>query len=138
MTIGNPAFCLALYLTGVHFRGKLHHLGQVGEQKNQVSTNQNSKSNWCQIVRGTICKTVFTEQIWYLNCGSHNVKVGWDRIILFYHLELRYFTRCLPDMICKVKNFLELYVQCSAKKLLQMCHMLYGISPPIITNLSKG
>ena len=32
--IGNPVFCLALYLTGVHFRGELQHIrGQVGEQK---------------------------------------------------------------------------------------------------------
>ena len=29
--IGNPAFCLALYLTGVHFRGELQHVGDVSE-----------------------------------------------------------------------------------------------------------
>ena len=33
VTIGNPAFCLALHLTGVHFRGKLQHAGDVSEQK---------------------------------------------------------------------------------------------------------
>ena len=33
MTIGDPAFCLALYLTGVHFQGELQHDGHVGEQK---------------------------------------------------------------------------------------------------------
>ena len=33
VAIGNPAFCHALYLTGVHFRGKLQHFGHVGEQK---------------------------------------------------------------------------------------------------------
>ena len=33
MTIGNPASCLALYLTGVHFRGELQHVGHVGGQK---------------------------------------------------------------------------------------------------------
>ena len=33
MTIGNPAFRLALYLTGVHLRGELHHIGDVSEQK---------------------------------------------------------------------------------------------------------
>ena len=33
MTIGNPAFCLALCLTGVHFRGELQHVGDVSEQK---------------------------------------------------------------------------------------------------------
>ena len=32
-TIGSLAFRLALYLTGVHFRGELHHGGHVGEQK---------------------------------------------------------------------------------------------------------
>ena len=32
-TIENPAFCLALYLTGVHFRGELQDEGHVGEQK---------------------------------------------------------------------------------------------------------
>ena len=31
--IGNPAFCLFLYLTGVDFRGELQHVGDVSEQK---------------------------------------------------------------------------------------------------------
>ena len=33
MIIGNPAFCLFLYLTGVHFRGELQHDGDVSECK---------------------------------------------------------------------------------------------------------
>ena len=33
MTIGNPAFCLALYLIGVHCRGDLQHVGDVSEQR---------------------------------------------------------------------------------------------------------
>ena len=33
MIIGNPAFPLFLYLTGVHFRGELQHFGEVCEQK---------------------------------------------------------------------------------------------------------
>ena len=33
VTVRNPAFCLALYLTGVLFRGKLQHVGDVSEQK---------------------------------------------------------------------------------------------------------
>ena len=42
VTIGNPAFCITLYLTGVHFRGenvrqKLQHVGHVGQQKMKVS-----------------------------------------------------------------------------------------------------
>ena len=33
MIIGNPAFSLFLYLTGVHFRGELQHVGDVSESK---------------------------------------------------------------------------------------------------------
>ena len=35
MTIGNSALCFFLYLTGVHFRGKLQHGGDVIQQKNK-------------------------------------------------------------------------------------------------------
>ena len=34
--IGNPAFCLFLYLTGVHFQGELQQVGDVIEQKIKV------------------------------------------------------------------------------------------------------
>ena len=33
VTIGNPAFCLASYLTGAHFQGELQHIGHVGERE---------------------------------------------------------------------------------------------------------
>ena len=33
VTIENSTFCLAFYLTGVHFRGESQHVGHVGEQK---------------------------------------------------------------------------------------------------------
>ena len=33
MTIGNTAFCLVLYLTGVHFLGELQYCGHVDEKK---------------------------------------------------------------------------------------------------------
>ena len=54
VTTADSAFCLTLYLTGVHFRGELQHVGQVSEQKNQMPTNQNSRNRWCQIVRRAI------------------------------------------------------------------------------------
>ena len=38
MTIGYSTFCFAFYLTGVHFRGKLQHVGHVGEQKIKCQT----------------------------------------------------------------------------------------------------
>ena len=33
VTIGNPAFCLFIYLTGVNFRGELRQGGDVNKQK---------------------------------------------------------------------------------------------------------
>ena len=33
VTIGNPVFCLTLYLTGILFRGELQHVGDVSQQK---------------------------------------------------------------------------------------------------------
>ena len=33
MTIGNPAFCLFVYLIGIHLRGELQHVRDVSEQK---------------------------------------------------------------------------------------------------------
>ena len=38
VTIGNPAFCLFFYLSGVHFRGKLQHVGDVSQQKIKCQT----------------------------------------------------------------------------------------------------
>ena len=33
VTIGSPAFCLFIYLDGVHFRGELQHVGDVSQYK---------------------------------------------------------------------------------------------------------
>ena len=38
--IGNPAFCLALHLTGVHFRGELQHVAIASEQKIKCRPNR--------------------------------------------------------------------------------------------------
>ena len=38
VTIGNHAFCLTLYLTGIQLRGELLHTGHVGEQKTKCRT----------------------------------------------------------------------------------------------------
>ena len=40
VTIGNPVFCLFLFLTSVHFRGELQYVGDVSEQKNEELTNK--------------------------------------------------------------------------------------------------
>ena len=52
VTIAHPAFCLFLYLTGVQFRGKLQHGGDVSRQKiskKSVSTKQNLRNRRCLI-----------------------------------------------------------------------------------------
>ena len=43
MTIGNQAFCLALCLTGVYFRGKLQHVGDVMSKKSNVNQSELEK-----------------------------------------------------------------------------------------------
>ena len=69
MTTGNPAFCLFLYLNGVHFRSKLQHTGDVSEQKIKCSIRSQDiggvggrgggggggGGGGCQIVKQTIC-----------------------------------------------------------------------------------
>ena len=59
--IGKRGFYLALYLTGVHFRGEWQHVGTGYHQwaKNLVSTKQNSENRGFQIVR----RAIWTEQI---------------------------------------------------------------------------
>ena len=65
MTIGNPAFCLAIHLTGVHFRGELQHVWWRQWANSQVLTNQNSSNRWCQVVRRTICLLA----VWKFSCN---------------------------------------------------------------------
>ena len=38
MRITDPAFCLFLYLTGVHFQGELQHGGESSQQKIKCQT----------------------------------------------------------------------------------------------------
>ena len=43
LIIGNSAFYLALYLTGVHFRGELQQVSTVSEQKLNCRPNRTRK-----------------------------------------------------------------------------------------------
>ena len=63
VTNGNPAFYLSLYLTGVHFRGELQHVGDVSEKsrerikwkiKRRPIKTRESDTRY-QIARRTIC-----------------------------------------------------------------------------------
>ena len=51
MTVGNPVFCHLMYLTAVHFRGDLQHVGDVIEQKSTVDQSELEK------YRVSDCKT---------------------------------------------------------------------------------
>ena len=55
VTIGNPAFCLTFYLTGVFFLKRVTARWSRRWAKSQLSTIQNLRNSWCQIVRRTIC-----------------------------------------------------------------------------------
>lgn len=44
VTIENPAFCLTLYLTGVHFRGGLQNVGHALSKKSSVNQSKLEKS----------------------------------------------------------------------------------------------
>ena len=43
VTIWNPALCLFLYLTGVHFRGELQRVGDVVSKKSSVDQSEFEK-----------------------------------------------------------------------------------------------
>ena len=64
--------CAGVQITGVHSRGELQHAGDVSKEKNQVSTNQNSRNRWCQIVGGIIC--------WL-------IRIGWRPSTIFIKME---------------------------------------------------
>ena len=62
MTIGNPAFCLFLYLTGVHFRGELQHGGDVSQQKiycQPIRTREIGGATLSDLLYGYTGKTEF-------------------------------------------------------------------------------
>ena len=71
MTIGNPAFCVALYLTGVHFRGELQHAGDVSEQKfkcRPIRTREIGGVRLSEALYGkSVTKKIFARHIYYVN-----------------------------------------------------------------------
>ena len=61
VTIGNPAFCLALYLNGVHFRDELQYVGHVGKLKIK-----------CQSVKTREIAVVRLQDELYVTVGTNN------------------------------------------------------------------
>ena len=123
MTIGNPVFCLALYLTDVHFRGELQHVGYGGEQKNQVLTNQNSRNSWCQIVRGTICYR--TPPVAASECRRRDINDG-----IFYNEKEK------KSSIAKkvIREIFLLYHSLSF--VVTRCHSLPLVVPLVVTRFT--
>ena len=63
MTIGSPAFCLAIYLTGVHFRGELQYVGGVSNEKIKCQT----------IKTRVICGVRLLEELYADFCAREHV-----------------------------------------------------------------
>ena len=85
MTIGNPDFCLALYSTGVHFRGELQHVGEVSAQEGglfmRVVTIFMNDLSWYQQQFNTLkgfeicnCFLLISKQPFMLRIFIHCVK----------------------------------------------------------------
>ena len=70
VTIGNPAFFLLLYLTGVHFRGEWQYVGDVSDQKSSVDKSELEK----QVVSDCIQYTVLEIQFWSVKCTTVTVR----------------------------------------------------------------
>ena len=88
VTIGNPASCLALYLTGVHFQGKLQHVGHGGEQKIKfISSVHQQRKKWlekysCCITRCHSLSLVFIRCHWYHSL-YHSLSLDLPLVYLF-------------------------------------------------------
>ena len=62
MAVGNPALCLTLYLTGVHFRGELQHVGHGDEQKIKYSPIRTREIAGVRLQE----EPYVTEHLWWL------------------------------------------------------------------------
>ena len=56
MTTGNPVFCFALYLTSIHFRGELQHVGDTSEQKFKCRPIKTREIGGVRLSEGSVCK----------------------------------------------------------------------------------
>ena len=74
LTIGKPAFCLAVYLTRIHFRDELKHVGDVSDQKVK-------------------CRPIRTQEIG----GVRLSETVWDMVCLSRPYLLKFFKACLPQ-----------------------------------------
>ena len=62
VAVGNPALCLTLYLTGVHFRGELQHVGHGDEQKIKYSPIRTQEIAGVRLQE----ELYVTEHLWWL------------------------------------------------------------------------
>ena len=73
VTVGNLAFCLALYLTGVHFRGKLQHVGDVSEQKIKCRPIRTREIGGVRLQGELYIKEQNNSPTSYIPCGNYIV-----------------------------------------------------------------
>ena len=69
--MGKPAFCLALYLSGVHFRDELQHVGDVSEQKFKCRPIRTREIHGVRLSEAlyekSVTKKIFALHIYYVN-----------------------------------------------------------------------
>ena len=111
VAVGNPALYLTLYLTGVHFRGELQHVGHGDEQKIKYSPIRTREIAGVRLQE----EPYVTEHLWWLLlkkdvCGRRDINDGIfinekekkssiakkvvREIFLLYHLLLFVVTGC--------------------------------------------
>ena len=99
VTVGNPSFYLALYLTAVDFQGKLHHVGHVGEQKIKC---------WPIRTREIACVRLWEElYVYHVSISQKNVmKISYRKKTMCIHcLRYRNFTQFSDVEICRNEQF---------------------------------
>ena len=86
VTVGNPAFCLFLYLTGVHFRGELQHGGDVSQQKIK-------------------CRPIRTREIGGASLSDVLYACNWETLPGFLPGPVDFFVKYFTIIIPCVPNF---------------------------------
>ena len=80
VTIGNPAFCLFLYLTGVHFWGELQHGGDISQQKIK-------------------CRSVRTREIGGVSSSDVLHACSWEKLPGFLPGPVEFLVKCFTIII---------------------------------------
>ena len=139
MAIGNPAFCLFLYWTGVHFQGELQHVGDGSEQKTKCWPIRT------QGVGGVICiaKPSPSQDFWMNLNLLHHITIYYITNSWILH-NISFFWRSWLWIVCHL--FCNVLILFTAPVLFGCCccccliylksvkYAIAQISKPVVTN----